>query len=188
MSRRIQRGFHQKLSRQRRRRLKIEKRLIRTALMSAAVLWALALPVAAYTAGRSNPAVSPSNVLALMVYELGSLICHQRPERSFHLGLAALPVCARCTGLYAAAPLACLVALLAPSGRARRLWDWAVTPRGLLLAALPTIVTVIVERTTGWTSAPVRALAGAGLGFGGAGLVCGALAHAAGRDRNAVRL
>ena len=38
---------------------------------------------------------------ARCVYQLGSLICHQRPERSFHLAGVQMPVCARCFGLYA---------------------------------------------------------------------------------------
>jgi hypothetical protein len=159
-------------------------------LATAGCLLASGLWVAAIVAAPGWAAAAPSSAHTAsgLVYLAGHAVCHQRPERSFTRAGHPLPVCARCTGLYAAAPLACLVALLAPSGRARRLWDWAVTPRGLLTAALPTILTVLVEWTTGWTSAPVRALAGAALGFGGAGLVCGALAHAAGRSRNAVRL
>ena len=38
--------------------------------------------------------------LTLAVYQAGSLVCHQRPERSFHLAGVQLPVCARCFGLY----------------------------------------------------------------------------------------
>jgi hypothetical protein len=34
---------------------------------------------------------------------------------------------------------------------------------------------VLVEWTTGWTDAGVRAAAGVALGIGGAGLVCGAI-------------
>ena len=41
--------------------------------------------------------------LAGALYALGSHICHQRPERSFHLFAAQLPVCARCLGIYAGA-------------------------------------------------------------------------------------
>ena len=39
-------------------------------------------------------------IAAAAVYAAGSLVCHQRPERSFHLAGAQLPVCARCLGLY----------------------------------------------------------------------------------------
>src|SRR5438094_10208018 len=50
----------------------------------AAVLWVAMLPAAAYaasmpTSGRIRHAI------ALVAYGIGSLVCHQRPERSFHL-------------------------------------------------------------------------------------------------------
>ena len=159
-------------------------------LATAGCLLASALWVAALVAAPAWQAAPGSGVRAAsgLIYLVGHAVCHQRPERSFTRAGHPLPVCARCTGIYAAAPLACLVALLAPTGRARRLWDWAATRRGLIVAAVPTLLTVIVEWASGWTSAPVRAIAGAGLGFAGAGLVCGALAHAAGRDRNTARL
>lgn len=34
------------------------------------------------------------------IFAVGSVICHQLPERSFFLDGRQLPVCARCTGLY----------------------------------------------------------------------------------------
>ena len=37
-------------------------------------------------------------VFTLSAYQAGSLVCHQRPERSFHLAGVQLPVCARCFG------------------------------------------------------------------------------------------
>ena len=37
---------------------------------------------------------------AAVMYAAGSFICHQIPERSFHLDGIQLPVCARCFGLY----------------------------------------------------------------------------------------
>ena len=47
-----------------------------------------------------SPHLSPA--LAAAVYAVGALICHQRPERSFHWDGAQLAVCARCTGIYSA--------------------------------------------------------------------------------------
>ncbi len=38
-------------------------------------------------------------------YAAGSVICHQRPDRSFFWMGLQLPVCARCTGLYASAAM-----------------------------------------------------------------------------------
>ncbi len=43
---------------------------------------------------------TPASVLILGVYGVGSLICHQLPERSYHLWAAQMPVCARCAGIY----------------------------------------------------------------------------------------
>jgi predicted membrane protein DUF2085 len=161
-------------------------RLATAGCLLTSLIWLAAILAA--PAWQGAPPASRLHAASGLIYLSGHAVCHQRPERSFTQAGHPLPVCARCTGIYAAAPLGCLVALLAPSGRARRLWAWAVTPRGLLAAALPTILTVTIEWVSGWTSAPVRALAGAGLGFAGAGLVCGALAHAVGRERNTARL
>ena len=44
-------------------------------------------------------------------YLLGGLVCHQRPERSFHPDGVQMPVCARCAGLYLGAGLGVLAAV-----------------------------------------------------------------------------
>jgi hypothetical protein len=54
------------------------------------------------------PQLSPS--VAAFIYAFGSLICHQRPERSFHLAGAQLPVCARCLGIYMGVAIGSIVA------------------------------------------------------------------------------
>lgn len=78
-------------------------------------------------------------LLAAALYGAGSLICHQRPERSFHVEAAQLPVCARCLGVYAGAAAGSLVAHW-PSLRLR------IRPRTLLaLGLLPTLLTLAVE-------------------------------------------
>src|SRR4051812_34262892 len=75
--------------------------------------------------------------IAAAVYLAGSFICHQRPERSFHLVGVQLPVCARCLGLYAGAAIGALVALR--TGRVRR-------PRPLvLLAVAPLVGSLVIE-------------------------------------------
>jgi uncharacterized membrane protein len=150
-------------------------RLATAAALAISLLWMAALLAAPH--GVGGPQRTASRLLAGAVYLAGDVVCHQRPDRSFAAGGRPLPVCARCTGLYAAAPLACLLALLLPAGRLRRAWDWTLTRRGLVAAVVPTAVTVVVEWATGWTSAPVRAAAGAVLGFAGAGFVCAAIAH-----------
>jgi uncharacterized membrane protein len=134
--------------------------------------------------GIDAPARTGARLGAAGIYVAGRFVCHQKPERSFTAHGHPLPVCARCTGIYAAAPLACLLALAWPAGRGRRLWAWGASPRALAIAAAPAIVTVVVEWITGWTDPWLRAATGTLIGLGGAGLVCAAIAHSgAGRDR-----
>ncbi len=140
----------------------------------ASLFW-LAAILAAPHALHAAPG-APGRLGAGTIYLAGRVVCHQRPERSFVAAGHPLPVCARCTGIYAAVPLACLLAVALPGGRARRLWAWAGTRRGVFVAALPTAVSVVVEWITGWTDPGLRAATGAMLGFGGAGLICASLA------------
>ena len=78
-------------------------------------------------------------MLAAVLYAAGSLVCHQRPERSFHVDAAQLPVCARCLGVYAGAAFGSLVAhvpALVPGLRPRTV---------LVMGLVPTIITLAVE-------------------------------------------
>jgi uncharacterized membrane protein len=81
-----------------------------------------------------------------MVYVAGGLICHQQSARSFHAWGIQLPVCARCTGLYLAAPAGALAGIVAwrrrRGRRSARLdrWRWV-----LALAAIPMATTVGLE-------------------------------------------
>jgi uncharacterized membrane protein len=78
---------------------------------------------------------------AALVYQAAGRICHQRPERSFHMAGVPLPVCARCFGLYASGAAGALLGWVVAGGSRRRSRD-----RGLLLAAaLPTAVTFALE-------------------------------------------
>jgi uncharacterized membrane protein len=105
-------------------------RFLAIALTVGAGLWVAALVIAA---ARD---LAPFNGV---VYGLASLICHQRPERSFVLNGRQFPVCARCTGLYVAGALAAAAAWLG----ARRV---PRSTRGfLMLAAIPTAATIPIE-------------------------------------------
>jgi uncharacterized membrane protein len=128
------------------------------ALAAAAVTWSLLLAAAPFAASRPAPA-GPWYVFALLIYAAGSVVCHQLPERSFHLWSAQLPVCARCTGIYLGAAVAAVLAVI-------RLGPLNSSPRRLLtVAALPTLASLVYEWTTGDTpSNVVRAFAGAPLG------------------------
>jgi uncharacterized membrane protein len=103
-------------------------------------------------------------MLAASMYGIGSLICHQRPERSFHLAGAQLPVCARCLGIYAGAALGVIVASWSVP-YARRVPGLPAV--ALLISALPTVVTLVVEWFGLWDPGNVlRAAAGMILGAG----------------------
>ena len=108
-------------------------------LAAGAVVWSVTLlvaPLALHSGGAAAAA-------ATMVYGASSRICHQRPERSFHLAGVALPVCARCTGLYLSAAASSLVACAA--GLPRRIRSPRVTRSVLLVSAVPTALTVAIE-------------------------------------------
>lgn len=95
------------------------------------MLWPLALAGATWQAATHRP-----SAWAAMMYLAGSHVCHQRPERSFHAGEAQWPVCARCAGLYLAAPAGAIAAL----GRRRR-----ISLVWVAVAALPTAASWILE-------------------------------------------
>lgn len=76
-----------------------------SALFAATLLWMgvlLAAPIVV-AEGASRQSDRLSFRAAGAVYLFGRVICHQRPERSFHWHGVQLPVCARCFGLYAGA-------------------------------------------------------------------------------------
>lgn len=125
------------------------------ALTVGAVVWAVAVVEAARIEAASGP-----TALTMSVYALASRICHQRPERSFHVAASAWPVCARCSGLYLAAPFGAVAGLMA-----RRSFGARRMRVALVTAALPTFLTIAME----WSGmAPVtnavRAIAALPLG------------------------
>ena len=137
------------------------------ALTTAAILW-VAVILAAPIALAHGYVVLPS-----VIYEIGGVICHQRPERSFHLLGIQLPVCARCFSLYGSGAVGALVAYLGPAvepSLSRR----SATILGL--AALPTAVSVGSE----WLGilrpgSAARAIAAVPLGLAAAWLFVRAL-------------
>ncbi len=159
---------------------KDERPLIVTGLVvaGAAVVWAAMLPAAAYAAALPADR-SAAQVFAFAVYAFGSAICHQRDERSFHLFAEQLPVCARCTGLYAGAAIAAIsyVGLFrrlksgpGPSGVEGPPSRAAGTGTARLLlasAAVPMVASLVYEWTTGDVPSNM-ARAGTGIVFGGA--------------------
>jgi hypothetical protein len=154
---------------------------LKRAFIGATLAWAIAMPFATFIAARSD--ASPAMyVVAVAVYGAGSIICHQLPGRTFHMGSAQMPVCARCTGIYAGAAIAAAVLLTGrgrqSGGRTRIRADRL----RVLAAALPTVATLLFEWSTGLTpSNTARALAGIPLGGAVAWVIGAALAAGAHR-------
>lgn len=142
------------------------KRLLLWALLAVSLLWAAALVIA--------PDV---------VYLAGGYICHQRPERSFWIAGHPMPVCARCAGLYLAAPLGVAFVLwrgvgsrgvprreMASLDRTYSWWRLA-----LIVAAVPMIGSVAIEWLAGLSCNESRALTAVPLGMAIAALIAAAL-------------
>jgi uncharacterized membrane protein len=168
------------------------RRRLRAAFIGAAATWPLLIVAATFAAGR--PHASPlGSALIVGVYAIGSAICHQLPERSFHLWGAQMPVCARCAGIYVGAAVAALAAPLRAPGTAEAGRHTsaslvqgvptalpgfipATTARRLLaLAVLPSLITLVYEWSTGIAPAHmIRAAAGIPIGVVVAWLVVAA--------------
>jgi uncharacterized membrane protein len=86
------------------------------------------------------------------VYTVGSVVCHQIPERSFHLSGMQFPVCARCTGLYLGGAIGMALWL---ASRERNLSS-RTARIALLVAAVPTLVTFATAEVGWWD--PINAV------------------------------
>jgi uncharacterized membrane protein len=75
---------------------------------------------------------------AMILYRSFSAICHQIPERSFHLHGFALGVCSRCTGIYIGFVIGLMLYPFARSLREEALPQ----RRWLILAGLPLLIDV----------------------------------------------
>jgi uncharacterized membrane protein len=135
---------------------------LRPILVVLPVTWIAALGAATVTSSLPSVGVA-AYAFSAAVYEVGSFLCHQLSERSFHFRGAQLPVCARCVGLYVGAGVAAVAASRLSGSTSRKVWDRA---RVLLaVAALPTAVTLIGEWFSGhMPSHWIRAAAGFPLG------------------------
>jgi len=148
--------------------------LLRRAFVGASVTWALALPLASLASSARHPSAGVY-LFSFVVYLTGSLLCHQLPERSFHLWGSPMPVCARCVGIYAGAAISALIAVGARRSRAESASGGALqTARlALFVAVLPTAATLVYEWSTGRTPENwIRAAAGVPIGGVVAWIVC----------------
>jgi len=112
-----------------------QARHLAIALICAALAWLTMILAAPLALSRAQ-----APLFTLAVYQAGALVCHQRPDRSFHLAGTQLPVCARCFGLYLSGAVGLTVA-----ARSRRALS-ARAVRGLLaVTAVPIVTTVALE-------------------------------------------
>ena len=118
--------------------------------------------------------------IAAFIYAIGSLVCHQLPDRSFHLGAFQLAVCARCVGIYAGGAFGAVTGAVAwalPSEPRRPAFTPIAARWMVAIGALPTAISVLAERAGVWQTANAdRAAAGFPLGLTAALVVMSALA------------
>jgi uncharacterized membrane protein len=105
-------------------------------LAIAAIVWPTVLGCSLWQLASAEPTTSTA-----LVYAAASHVCHQKPERSFHTAGVSWPVCARCSGLYLAAPMGACLALLTRRRGMRRsqILTW------LAVACAPTAITFGAE-------------------------------------------
>lgn len=147
---------------------------MRLILLVAVLAWPVTLAAALIDRFDDRPAL-----WGTAVYVAASRVCHQRPDRSFHTDGHQWPVCARCAGLYLAAPVG---AWLLPGlmGHVRR----STLLKGLAIAAAPTAATWAFEAAGGADPGGMtRALTAAPLGAAVAFAIVSAVAPAGRIDR-----
>ena len=93
-------------------------RTLRATFVATAIAWAALLVVVPFLASLAHASMLAS-ALIVAVYGIGSLVCHQLPERSYHLWGAQMPVCARCAGIYAGAVAGAITSALRTTEAAR---------------------------------------------------------------------
>jgi uncharacterized membrane protein len=144
------------------------RRLISYILAMSATGWVLLVVAGPLLASTSASAGG-------WLYAVGALICHQQPERSFHVGTSQLPVCARCLGLYGGAALG-LIAWALTAHRRRAPWMASHAMITVAVSGAPTMLTILTAWIgVGDPSNPWRAALAVPLGAAG-GLVSGAVA------------
>jgi uncharacterized membrane protein len=82
------------------------------ASLGAVAIWAISATLAIAILGAiiGAPLIQSSGhpAFAFKIYRAFSFVCHQIPDRSFHLAGYKFAVCSRCTGIYAGFALAAL--------------------------------------------------------------------------------
>ena len=111
-------------------------RASRRAIAVWAATSAIALAILGLIVGAPIAQAYSHPEFASPIYKAFSFVCHQIPERSFHLAGHQFAVCSRCTGLYAGFAVAALayplIRPLKATDTPPRLW--------LILAAVPLVI------------------------------------------------
>jgi uncharacterized membrane protein len=113
-----------------------------------------------------------------VIFAIGSVLCHQRPDRSFFWDGHQFPVCARCTGIYlsTALGLTAWVLIKMRVGWRRRPIDPRFARMCLIVAALPTAISLTTGALEIWDGSNItRAMLALPLGVV-AGVVVAAVA------------
>lgn len=114
------------------------------------------------------------HLAAVIIFSIGGVICHQRPERSFFWGTHQFPVCARCTGLYVSAGLGILgwIAIKSSTRWRSRPIDPRAARSFLIAAAVPTMISLATGILGAWDGSNLtRALLALPLGATGGAIV-----------------
>lgn len=118
----------------------ILERQPRASVFGARLVWAItatiALAIVSMILAAPLAQASQHQQFASAIYKAFSFVCHQIPERSFHLAGHKFGVCSRCTGIYTGFALAVLIYPIVRSLRQTEtpsiLW--------LFLATLPLVI------------------------------------------------
>src|SRR5262245_32801896 len=107
------------------------------------------------------------DLVVTIIFAIGAVICHQRPERSFFWDGHQFPVCARCTGIYLSGVMGLTGWLALKMARGWR--PLPIDPRRakrlFVLAALPTVLSLAAGITGVWDGSNItRALLAIPLG------------------------
>ena len=146
-------------------RHQVPERQPRDSASYATVTWAItatiALALVAMIVAAPLAEANGHARFAHTIYKVFSFVCHQIPERSFHLAGHQFAVCSRCTGLYSGFAVAVLIYPLARSltrtDAPRRRW--------LILAAVPLLIDFSLTYFGLWSNTHLtRFLTGALLG------------------------
>ena len=117
-------------------------RSIATGLLVLALGGGLAVPLLP-CAAPGSPGIG---VVRALAYGLGSLICHQRPDRSLTMCGRPWPVCGRCGGLYLGAAAGTLLVTLGVWRRG----TWRQWRARMAWSAAPTLALWTLEIATGF--------------------------------------